>query len=56
MESMQFRLTGNLATQKTLWLKPNVVAPQGYTLWAASNFRTITVVPKSEYMQNCLDF
>ena len=50
------RLTGALANQKTIWLKPQVVAPQGYTLWAASNFRTITAVSKSEYMQNCLEY
>jgi hypothetical protein len=51
MESIQLRLTGDLANQKTIWLKPQVVAPQGYTLWAASSFRTITAVSKSEYMQ-----
>jgi len=56
MEGIMFRLTGDLANQKTIWFKPQVVAPQGYSLWCASNFRTITAVTKAEYMQNCLNY
>ena len=35
-EGKNLRLTPEQAGQKTIWLKPNMMAPQGYTLWVGS--------------------
>lgn len=42
-----------LKTQQehTIWLKPNIVAPQGYSMWIASLVRKISVVPRLEFLQ-----
>ena len=52
MEGKTIRLTGDLSSQKTIWLKPRVTAPQGFTLWCASNFRSIQLVSRADYFQN----
>merc|ERR1719469_1447774 len=50
MEGQQFRLNGALSAQKTIWMKPQLISPQGFTFWAASNFRQVSVVSHTEYM------
>ena len=50
MEGQQFRLEGSLSAQKTIWMKPQVIAPQGFTIWAASNFRKVEVVSHTDFM------
>ena len=36
--------------QRTIWLKPNMMAPQGYTLWVGSSLRKIQIVSQQEYL------
>jgi hypothetical protein len=50
MEGTQIRMSDNLSAEKTIWMKPQITAPQGSTIWAASTMRTISVVSHSDYM------
>lgn len=43
-EGKNMRLTSEQSSLKTIWLKPNMMAPQGYTLWVGSQLRKISVV------------
>ena len=50
-EGKLLQITGHLSDQQTLWFKPNLVAPQGFTLWAAGQVRKISIVTKAEFLQ-----
>ena len=47
-------LEGKLVTlpsdQPVIWLRPNLVAPLGFALWAGGVVRKISVVPRAEYL------
>ncbi len=44
------RLDTSQTDLETIWLKPNMMAPQGYTLWVGSNMRKISIVSQQEYL------
>jgi hypothetical protein len=44
------RLSAAQSEEKTLWIKPNINAPLGCTIWAASALRKISVVTQQEYL------
>lgn len=50
IEGKLLNITGALADQHVIWLKPNIVAPLGYTLWAGGTVRKISVVPKADFL------
>ena len=45
-------MTGAHAEQNTIWFKPNIVAPQGFTIWAAGLVRKISIASKAEFLQS----
>jgi len=50
-EGKNLRLLPSQSGLKTIWLKPNIMAPQGYTLWVGSSLRKISVVTQEEYLR-----
>lgn len=50
LEAKLLNLNGIHAENNCIWLKPNIVAPLGFTIWAAGLVRKISIVPKSEYL------
>ena len=51
LEGSNLRLEPEQSDQKTLWLKPNLHAPLGFTIFVGSALRKISVVPQQEYLQ-----
>lgn len=43
-EGKQLRLTKDQSDLNTIWLRPNMMAPQGCTIWIGSSMRKISVV------------
>lgn len=50
LEARTLILGPELATQQTIWLKPNIVAPLGSTLWVSTNFRKVEYVSRQDYL------
>lgn len=40
-----------MAGQQCIWLKPEFNCPQGATVWVASQLRKVSIVSKTEYLQ-----
>ena len=40
----------------TIWLKPNMMTPQGYTLWVGSSMRKISIVSQQDYLISQMGF
>ena len=55
-EGRNLRLQPDQSDLRTIWLKPNMMAPQGYTMWIGSSLRKITVVSQQEYLSSQLSF
>ncbi len=50
-EGKLLNFTGDSPQQRPIiWLKPNLVAPQGYHLWVAGLCRKVQVVTKADYL------
>ena len=49
-EGTLMRLLPCHSEEKTLWIKPNLNAPLGCTIWVASALRKISVVSQQEYL------
>lgn len=46
LEARTLTLSPDLACQQTIWLKPNIAAPLGSTMWVSTNFRKIEYVSR----------
>jgi hypothetical protein len=46
LEARTLTLSHELACQQTIWLKPNIAAPLGSTMWVSNNFRKIEYVSR----------
>jgi hypothetical protein len=49
-EGKMVNIPESALSTKVIWLRPNIVAPMGFTLWAAGLIRKISILPKSEYL------
>merc|ERR1740139_2038599 len=49
-EGKMLRLCGDQSDLNTIWLKPNMMTPQGYALWVGSSMRKISVVSQQDYL------
>ena len=49
-EGNHIRLLPSHSDEKTLWIKPNLHAPLGFTLWIGSALRKISVVSQQDYL------
>jgi len=50
LEGRKLTLGDNLTKQKTLWLKPNMNAPYGFSMWVGAAIRKIEAVPRQDYL------
>ncbi len=56
LEGRNLRLTPEQAALETIWLKPHMMAPQGFTMWAGSNLRKISIVSQQDYLVSQLNY
>ena len=49
-EGKCLRLTPEQSACSTIWIKPAMMAPQGFHLWAGAALRKITVVSQQDYL------
>ena len=50
------RLCDQQSGLNTIWLKPNMMTPQGYTLWVGSSMRKISIVSQQDYLISQMGF
>lgn len=49
--AVQFHLSGELANQSCIWLKPEFNCPMGSTMWVAGQVRKVSFVPRAQYLK-----
>lgn len=49
-EGKNLRLCADQSSMNTIWLRPNMMAPLGYTMWVGSSLRKISIVSQQEYL------
>ena len=50
------RLCDSQSDLNTIWLKPNMMTPQGYTLWVGSSMRKISIVSQQDYLVSQMNY
>lgn len=55
-EAKNMRLIPCQSDENILWLRPNLIAPMGYTLFIGSQMRKIEIVSQQEYLTSQLGY
>lgn len=49
-EGKNLRLSADQSETNTIWLRPNMMAPLGYTMWVGSSLRKISILSQQDYL------